>query len=161
MRKIFLTGLVAAGFAGLVFAGLEFFESEQADAQAIRKRAVEAADAPKAIGPYSQAIVANGFVYAAGQIGSDPKTGMLVEGGIEEQTEQALKNIAAVLKASGSSMEDAVKTTVFLADINDFAQMNEVYAKHFKQPFPARSTVQVARLPRDARVEIEVVAVLR
>lgn len=161
MRKIFLTGLVAAGFAGLVFAGLEFFESEQADAQAIRKRAVEAADAPKAIGPYSQAIVANGFVYAAGQIGSDPNTGMLVEGGIEEQTEQALKNIAAVLKASGSSMEDAVKTTVFLADINDFAQMNEVYAKHFKQPFPARSTVQVARLPRDARVEIEVVAVLR
>ena len=161
MKKIFLTGLFTAGFAGLVFAGITFFESETVDAQALRKRAVETAEAPMAIGPYSQAIVANGFVYAAGQIGSDPKTGMLVEGGIEEQTEQALKNIAAVLKASGSSMEDAVKTTVFLADINDFAQMNEVYAKHFKQPFPARSTVQVARLPRDARVEIEVVAVLR
>lgn len=122
---------------------------------------METADAPKAIGPYSQAIVANGFVYAAGQIGSDPKTGALVEGGIQEQTERALRNLAGVLKAAGSSMDDAVKTTVFLADINDFAKMNEVYAKHFKQPFPARSTVQVARLPRDARVEIEVVAVVR
>jgi 2-iminobutanoate/2-iminopropanoate deaminase len=153
--------ILAAGLAGLVFAGLAFFESEAVDAQALKKRPVESVDAPKAIGPYSQAIVANGFVYAAGQIGSDPKTGTLVAGGIEEQTEQALKNIAAVLKASGSSMEDAVKTTVFLSDINDFAKMNEVYARHFKQPFPARSTVQVARLPRDAKVEIEVVALAR
>lgn len=129
-------------------------------AQSSRKRVVETANAPKAIGPYSQAIVAGGFVYTAGQIGSDPKTGTLVEGGIVEQAEQALKNIAAVLKASGSSMEDVVKTTVFLADINDFVKMNEVYAKYFKAPFPARSTVQVARLPRDARVEIEAVAVV-
>lgn len=125
------------------------------------KRAVESADAPKAIGPYSQAIVANGFVYTAGQVGSDPKSGLLVEGGIEAQTEQVLKNIAAVLRAAGSSMDAVVKTTVFLTDINDFARMNEVYAKHFGKPFPARSTVQVARLPRDARVEIEAVAVLR
>lgn len=123
-----------------------------------QKRAVETPDAPKAIGPYSQAIVANGFVYTSGQIGADPKTGTLVEG-IEAQTEQVLKNIAAVLKASGSSMENVVKTTVFLADLNDFAKMNEIYSKHFKAPFPARSTVQVARLPRDAKIEIEVVAV--
>lgn len=132
-----------------------------ATASAQTKRAVEAADAPKAIGPYSQAIVANGFVYTAGQIGSDPKTGTLVTGGIVEQTEQALKNITAVLIASGSSLDQVVKTSVFLADMDDFAKMNEVYAKYFKKPFPARSTVQVARLPRDARIEIEAVAVLK
>ena len=125
------------------------------------KRAVESADAPKAIGPYSQAIVANGFVFTAGQIGSDPKTGTLVEGGIDEQTEQTLKNLSAVLKASNSSFDNAVKVTVFLADMNDFAKMNEVYAKYFKAPFPARSTVQVARLPRDAKVEIEVIAITK
>ncbi len=130
------------------------------NAQASGKRAVEAPDAPKAVGPYSQAIVANGFVFAAGQIGTDPKTGTLVEG-VEAQTEQVLRNIAAVLKASGSSMENVVKTTVFLADMNDFAKMNEIYARHFKAPFPARSTVQVARLPRDARIEIEAVALVR
>ncbi|MGQ0542192.1 MAG: RidA family protein [Blastocatellia bacterium] len=123
------------------------------------KNAVETVDAPKAIGPYSQAIVANGFVFAAGQIGTDPKTGVLAEG-IEAQVEQTLKNIEAVLKASGSSMDNVVKSTVFLADINDFAKMNEVYAKHFKRPYPARSTVQVARLPRDAKIEIEAVAVV-
>ena len=125
-----------------------------------QKRSVETAEAPKAIGPYSQAIVANGFVFAAGQIGSDPKTGKLVEGGIEAETEQALKNIEAVLKAAGSSMKDVVKATVFLADMNDFAKMNAIYGKWMGEPYPARSTVQVARLPRDARIEIEVVAVL-
>ena len=129
------------------------------NAQSVGKRAVEAADAPKAIGPYSQAIVANGFVYTAGQVGTDPKTGNLVEGGIVEQTGQALQNIEAVLKAAGSRLDDVVKTTVFLADMNDFAKMNEVYGKRFGKPYPARSTVQVARLPRDARIEIEVVAV--
>lgn len=146
---------------GTIFiVAVAFALSINIDAQSSRKRVVETADAPRAIGPYSQAIIANGFVYTAGQIGSDPKTGSLVEGGIAEQTEQALKNIAAVLKASGSSTDDVVKATVFLADMNDFAKMNEVYAKHFKAPFPARSTVQVARLPRDARVEIEAVAVV-
>ena len=130
-----------------------------AEAQSTRKRVVETTEAPKAIGPYSQAIVANGFVYTSGQIGTDPKTGTLAEG-TEAQAEQVLTNIAAVLKASGSSMANIVKATVFLADMNDFAKMNEIYAKHFKPPFPARSTVQVARLPRDAKIEIEVVAVL-
>ena len=125
-----------------------------------QKHVVETAEAPKAVGPYSQAIVANGFVYTAGQIGTDPKTGTLAEG-FEAQVEQVLKNVAAVLKASGSSMNDVVKTTVFLADMNDFAKMNEIYSKHFKAPFPARSTVQVARLPRDARVEIETVALAK
>lgn len=152
MRKYGSIFIVAVAFA--------FAWSIDADAQSSRKRVVESADAPKAIGPYSQGVIANGFVYTAGQIGSDPKTGTLVEGGIAEQTEQALKNISAVLKAAGSSTDDVVKTTVFLADMNDFAKMNEIYAKYFKQPFPARSTVQVARLPRDAKVEIEAVAVV-
>lgn len=129
-------------------------------AQKARKQVVETAEAPKAVGPYSQAIVANGLVFAAGQIGTDPKTGTLVDG-LEAQAEQVLKNIATVLKASGSSMDDVVKATVFLADMNDFAKMNEIYAKHFKAPFPARSTVQVARLPRDAKIEIEVIALVR
>lgn len=160
MRKSSLVGLVLAGFAGLVFMGFALTYIHQAEAQGSRKRAVETAEAPKANGPYSQAIIANGFVYTAGQVGTDPKTGALVEGGIAEQTEQALKNIEAVLKASGSGLDDVVKTTVFLADMNDFAKMNEVYAKRFKTPFPARSTVQVARLPRDAKIEIEVVAVV-
>lgn len=132
-----------------------------ANAQSGGKRRVESPDAPKAIGPYSQAIIANGFIFTAGQVGADPKTGTLVEGGIEAQTEQVLKNIEAVLKASGSNLNAVVKTTVFLADMNDFAKMNEAYAKRFKAPFPARSTVQVARLPRDARVEIEAVALVR
>jgi len=153
MRELLARSIITAGLAGLVFAAV-------AAAQSTAKRAVEGADAPKAIGPYSQAIVANGFVFAAGQVGTDPKTGILVEGGIVEQTEQVIKNLSAVLKAAGTSLDAAVKTTVFLADINDFAKMNEVYAKHFKTPFPARSTVQVARLPRDAKVEIEVIALL-
>lgn len=130
-------------------------------AQSGGKRAVESPDAPKAIGPYSQAIIANGFIFTAGQVGADPKTGALIEGGIEAQTEQVLKNIEAVLKAAGSSLDDVVKTTVFLADLNDFAKMNEIYAKRFKTPFPARSTVQVARLPRDAKIEIEAIAIVR
>ena len=127
--------------------------------QTTKRQAVESTEAPKAIGPYSQAVVVNGIVFAAGQIGTDPKTGVLAEG-IEAQVEQTLKNVTAVLKASGSSTANVVKSTVFLADINDFAKMNEIYAKHFKAPFPARSTVQVARLPRDAKVEIEVIAVI-
>lgn len=126
-----------------------------------KKKAVETADAPKAIGPYSQAIIADDFVFLAGQVGTDPKTGKLVEGGIEAETEQALKNIEAVLKASGSDVDRVVKATVFLADMNDFAKMNEIYGRYFKTPYPARSTVQVARLPRDARIEIEVMALAK
>lgn len=144
-----------------IFVFLLFVVALTANAQTSGKRAVESSDAPKAIGPYSQAIIANGFVYTAGQVGTNPKTGALVEGGIVEQTEQSLKNLAAVLKAAGSSLDNAVKTTVFLADMNDFAKMNEIYAKFFKKPYPARSTVEVARLPRDAKIEIEVIAVIK
>lgn len=144
---------------GILFVLIALFGLQRSAAQAPNKKAVETPDAPKAIGPYSQAIIANGFVYTAGQIGADPRTGTLVAGGIAEQTEQVLKNLEAVLKAAGSSLGAVVKTTVFLADMNDFARMNEVYGKKFAVPFPARSTVQVARLPRDARVEIEAVAV--
>ncbi len=125
-----------------------------------KKRAVETADAPKAIGPYSQAVVAGDFVFLAGQIGTDPKTGNLAEG-VEAQTEQALKNLEAVLKASNADFAGVVKTTIFLADMNDFARVNEVYARFLKTPYPARATVQVARLPRDARVEIEMTALIK
>ena len=122
------------------------------------RRIVKTEGAPGAIGPYSQAVVAGGFVYASGQIPIDPATGQFVEGGVREQTEQVLRNLAAVLQAAGSSLARVVKTTVFLADMNDFAAMNETYASFFAEEPPARSTVQAARLPRDARVEIDVVA---
>lgn len=160
MRKVSLIGLAVAGFAGLVFGAIFLFGGDHAQAQKAGKREVVAINAPKAVGPYSHGIVANGMVYTAGQIGTDPKTGELAEG-IEAQTDQALKNLESVLLMSGTRMVHAVKTTVYLADMNDFAKMNEVYAKHFPTPYPARSTVQVARLPRDARVEIEVVALVQ
>ncbi|MDQ3686472.1 MAG: RidA family protein [Acidobacteriota bacterium] len=114
--------------------------------------------APEAIGPYSQAVTAGGFVFASGQIPLDPQTGVLVAGDVAEQTEQVLRNLAAVLEAAGTGLERVVKTTVFLADMNDFAAMNEVYGRHFGAAPPARATVQAARLPRDARVEIEAIA---
>ncbi|HKP72540.1 MAG TPA: RidA family protein [Pyrinomonadaceae bacterium] len=115
--------------------------------------------APQAIGPYSQAVVVGDFVFASGQIPIEPKTGVFVEGGVAEQTEQVLRNLAEVLKAAGASFAEVVKTTVFLADMNDFAAMNEVYGRYFPTAPPARSTVQAARLPRDARVEIDAIAV--
>jgi 2-iminobutanoate/2-iminopropanoate deaminase len=114
--------------------------------------------APKAIGPYSQAIKANGFVFISGQIPIDPATGNLIEGDIAKQTEQVLKNLAAILQAAGSSVEKVVKTTVFLKNMGDFAAMNETYAKVFKGAPPARSTVEAARLPKDVQVEIDVIA---
>ena len=124
------------------------------------KKVVQTDTAPRALGPYSQAIVANGLVFCAGQIPLDPKTGDLVPGGIAEQTHQVLKTLRAVLKAAGSDLDRAVKTTVFIKNMNDFAAMNEVYgrAEYFGSAAPARSTVEVARLPRDVLVEIEVVA---
>ncbi len=122
------------------------------------RRIVKTEGAPQAIGPYSQAVVAGGFVYASGQIPIDPATGQFVEGGVREQTAQVLRNLSEVLEAAGSDLARVVKTTVFLADMNDFAAMNEVYATFFAEGPPARSTVQAARLPRDARVEIDVVA---
>ena len=114
--------------------------------------------APKAIGPYSQGVIANGFLYTAGQVALDPATGQLVGATVAEQTDQVLKNLKAVLVAAGVSFEHVVKTTVYLADMNDFTAMNEVYARHFGNHKPARSTVQAARLPRDARVEIDAIA---
>ncbi|MGH7546167.1 MAG: RidA family protein [Gemmatimonadota bacterium] len=122
------------------------------------RNGIETNRAPKAIGPYSQGIAADGWIFTAGQLGLDPATGELVAGGAAAEAEQALRNLDAVLEAAGSGLAHAVKTTVFLADLSDYATFNEVYARHFKAPYPARSAVQVARLPKDARVEIEVVA---
>lgn len=122
------------------------------------KQIIKTSNAPAAIGPYSQAVHAGDFVFASGQIPIDPQTGEFVAGGIVEQTEQVMRNISALLEAAGTGLDRVVKTTVFLADMNDFATMNEVYARYFSENAPARSTVQAARLPRDARVEIEVIA---
>ena len=122
------------------------------------KQIVETEEAPRAIGPYSQAVVAGGLVFSSGQIPIDPATGQFVSGGIAEQTEQVLRNLSKVLEAAGSGLDRVVKTTVYLADMGDFAAMNEVYGRHFTGEQPARSTVQAARLPRGARVEIDVVA---
>ncbi|HKR13782.1 MAG TPA: RidA family protein [Pyrinomonadaceae bacterium] len=124
------------------------------------KEPVKTSNAPAALGPYSQAIKAGGVVYTSGQIAIDPATNEFVGGDIAEQTDRVLKNVAAVLEAAGSSLDRVVKTLVFLADMDDFAAMNEVYAKFFTGAPPARSTVQAARLPRDARVEIEAVALV-
>ena len=123
-------------------------------------RKVQTAQAPAAIGPYSQAIVANGFVFTAGQIALDPSTMNVVEGDVAAQTEQVMKNLRAILEEAGTGMQNVVKTLVFLRSMDDFAAMNEVYARHFSDPFPARSTVQAARLPRDVAVEIEAIAIL-
>jgi 2-iminobutanoate/2-iminopropanoate deaminase len=116
--------------------------------------------APKPIGPYSQAIKSNGFLFASGQVALDPKSGEIVGTDIAKQTERVLENVKGLVEAAGSNLHRVVKTTVFLKDMNDFAAMNEVYAKYFTAPAPARSTVQAARLPKDALVEIEVVAAL-
>jgi 2-iminobutanoate/2-iminopropanoate deaminase len=115
--------------------------------------------APRAIGPYSQAVRAGNLVFASGQIPIDPATGEFVPGGIQEQTEQVLRNLTEVFTAAGVQMSQIVKTTVFLADMNDFTAMNEVYARFFVEAPPARATVQAGRLPRDARVEIDAIAV--
>ena len=122
------------------------------------KEIIQTEQAPKAIGPYSQAIRSNGLVFASGQIPIDPATGQFVSGGIAEQTEQVIKNLSRVLEAAGSGLNRVVKTTVFLADMEEFTAMNEVYGRFFSQEPPARATVEAARLPRDARVEIEAIA---
>jgi 2-iminobutanoate/2-iminopropanoate deaminase len=125
------------------------------------RQVVKTGKAPEAIGPYSQAIKAGGLVFVSGQIPIDPETGQFVSGGIAEQTRQVMKNLAAVLDAAGSDLQLVVKTSVFLADMEEFAAMNEVYGKFFSDEPPARATVQAVRLPRDARIEIEAVALLR
>ena len=124
------------------------------------KKVIVTDKAPKAIGPYSAGIQVNGFVYTSGQLGMDPQTGVLVEGGVEAETKKALENLKAVLEAGGATLLQVVKTTVFLRDMNDFAKMNAVYESFFTEQPPARSAVQVAALPKGAAVEIEVVAVL-
>ena len=121
------------------------------------KEIISTENAPSAIGPYSQAVRTGNMVFVSGQIPIDPATGNFVSDEVAAQTEQVLKNLSAVLEAAGSSLNNVVKTTVFLADMNDFAVMNEVYAKYFSENKPARATVQAARLPRDARVEIEAI----
>jgi 2-iminobutanoate/2-iminopropanoate deaminase len=124
----------------------------------MERQVIHTEHAPKAIGPYSQAIRVGEFIFCAGQTPIDPATGNLADGNIEEQTRRVLQNLSEVLKAAGTSMERVVKTTVFLLDMNDFVRMNAVYAEFFPTNPPARSTVQVARLPKDARVEIELIA---
>lgn len=124
------------------------------------KKVVLVEDAPKAIGPYSQAILCGGFAFVSGQIPIDPKSGEIVQGGIEEQTEQVLKNLKAILEGCLSSLDNVVKTTVFLKSLNDFSKMNGVYEKFFKKNYPARATVEVSRLPKDVLVEIDAIAVV-
>jgi 2-iminobutanoate/2-iminopropanoate deaminase len=123
------------------------------------KSAIATPDAPKAIGPYSPAVRAGQLVFISGQVPIDPATGNLVDGDISAQTRRVFENLGALLKAGGLSYANVVRTTVFLADMNDFAAMNQTYATYFSEPYPARSTVQVSRLPKDARIEIDVIAV--
>lgn len=124
-------------------------------------KTIQSAQAPAAIGPYSQAVIANGFLYTAGQIALEPATGTIIPGGVTEQTERVMANLSAILSAAGASWEDVVKTTVFLRSMADFTKMNEVYARRLGSARPARSTVEVSGLPRDVLVEIDVVAAVR
>ncbi len=123
--------------------------------------AISTAGAPQAIGPYSQAVRAGNLLFASGQIPIDPETGAMADGDITAQTRRVLDNVGAVLKAAGASFDQVVRTTVYLADMNDFPAMNAAYATYFASPAPARTTVQAARLPKDARVEIDIIAVLQ
>ncbi|HUE86274.1 MAG TPA: RidA family protein [Vicinamibacterales bacterium] len=124
------------------------------------KQVVTAPGSAPAIGPYSPALRVGNFLFLSGQIPLDPASGELVEGDIRAQTTRVLQNLGALLKAGGADFSDVVRTTIFLADMNDFAAVNEIYASHFSQPYPARATVQVARLPKDVRVEIDAIAVV-
>lgn len=130
-----------------------------ADANRVRQ-AIAAPAAPKAIGPYSSALRAGSFLFISGQVPSDPATGVMVDGDIAAQTRRVLDNVGALLEAAGLSFAHVVRTTVFLADMSDFATMNDVYRAYFAEPYPARSTVQAARLPRDARIEIDAIAMV-
>jgi 2-iminobutanoate/2-iminopropanoate deaminase len=125
----------------------------------LMREVISTSDGPKAIGPYSQAIKANGFVFVSGQAPIDPATQQLIEGDVAAQTERVLQNLAAILKAAGSSLDRVVKAGVFLKNMSDFAAMNQVYGRYFTQAPPARSTVEAARLPKDALVEIDVIAI--
>jgi len=141
----------------ITIAGMNFFSLEGGTNK--MKKEIKTDKAPKAIGPYSQAIEVNGLVFASGQIPLDPVSGKLNTGSIEDQTRLVLQNLKAVLEAAGSSLDKTVKCTVFLKDMDDFSRMNSVYGEFFKPPYPARAAVQVARLPKDVKVEIEAIAV--
>lgn len=123
-----------------------------------QKKVIQTPQAPEAIGPYSQAVLVDGWLFASGQIPLDPKTKQVISGSISDQTVRVMENLKGVLEAAGASFQHVVKTTVYLADLNDFAAMNEHYAQYFKENPPARATVQVARLPRDVKVEIDLIA---
>jgi 2-iminobutanoate/2-iminopropanoate deaminase len=124
------------------------------------KRSISSPEAPKAIGPYSPAVQVGNLLFVSGQVPIDPATGNMIDGDVAAQSRRVFENIGALLKAAGAGFDQVVRTTVFLADMNDFARMNEVYGQYFHEPYPARATVQVARLPKDARVEIDVIAVM-
>ncbi|WP_072150330.1 RidA family protein [Candidatus Kryptobacter tengchongensis] len=127
----------------------------------MEKKIVYTEKAPKPVGPYSQAVIAGDFIFTAGQIPIDPKTNQVVQGDIKEQTKQVLENLKAVLEASGATFDDVVKVTVYMRDLNEFSAMNEIYSEYFKNSPPARTTVEVSRLPRDVKVEIDLIAVRR
>ncbi|KAL5197583.1 hypothetical protein ABZP36_001095 [Zizania latifolia] len=153
--------LAAAGFGRVSFKGSGRSRSAFAClSTAVKKEAVQTEKAPAALGPYSQAIKANNLVFVSGVLGLNPETGKFVSENVEEQTEQVMKNMGEILKASGASYSSVVKTTIMLADLQDFKKVNEIYAKYFPAPAPARSTYQVAALPLNARVEIECIAAL-
>ncbi|CUS89660.1 endoribonuclease L-PSP [Candidatus Kryptobacter tengchongensis] len=127
----------------------------------VEKKIVYTEKAPKPVGPYSQAVIAGDFIFTAGQIPIDPKTNQVVQGDIKEQTKQVLENLKAVLEASGATFDDVVKVTVYMRDLNEFSAMNEIYSEYFKNSPPARTTVEVSRLPRDVKIEIDLIAVRR
>ena len=127
----------------------------------MNKKIIQTNNAPEAIGPYSQGVISNGFLFTAGQIPLNPNTMQLVEGGIEDQATQVLENLKAILQSENLNFSHVVKTTIYLKDLNDFQAVNTAYSKYFTKPYPARSTLQVAKLPLDARVEIEVIATLQ
>ncbi len=157
MKTLSMSALGAGAVIGCLF----LLTQSQSTAQKNYRRIVRVPGAPPPSVPISPAIVAGDFVFASGAIGIDPKTGQMAGPGFEEQAEQVLVNLEAVLDAAGSDTSRVVKTTVFLADMNDYAAMNEVYRRHFKQDPPARSAIQVAKLPANARIEIEAVALLK
>jgi len=136
----------------------EIRQGDEGSLKKLMKEVVSSDAAPKAIGPYSQAVRAGNLLFVSGQVPIDPATGNMIDGDVSAQSRRVFENIGALLQAAGLSFSNVVRTTVFLADMNDFAAMNAVYATYFSEPYPARATVQVARLPKDARVEIDVIA---
>jgi len=157
MKRLLVTVLLT----GAVISGWFFLRQPESAAQKIDRRVVKVPGLPAPTVPISPAIVAGDLVFVSGTLGFDPKTGQMAGPGFEEQAEQVLVNLEAVLEAAGSNTSRVVKTTVFLADMNDYQAMNEVYRRHFKQDPPARSAIQVAKLPANARIEIEAVALLK